>query len=522
MTPKITFKHINPIDLILALGLAVAALGLYLRTLVPGLLPGDSGEFQVLARVLGHTHPTGYPVYLVLAHPLTWLPGHSVAYGVNAFSALMAALAVGGVYLAGRSLTQYRVLALVGSVALALSPTFWSQALIAEVYTPGAAFLIAVVALLLRWERTRSPRLLFLAGLIGGLSLGVHMTVALLAPAVLLFLLLVDGRNLRMWRSAVLGAALGLGLTLLLFLWIDARHAPADYFRLVVEPSASAWDLTPEDLDSPWERLRFDWTAQQFRPFMFRLDVLKRQAKAYGRHLPDEFPLPFLAGTLLGMIVLPIRKPKVGLFLLAALAVQWLFTWTYDIWDLYVFFIPGYVLVALLAVAGLDGVVRGADRLTGRRPRAAAYTAWLLALLMLGFSALSLPREMRQAVVAGETPSFPFEEYPEFDPTLEARARRVVDALPEGSIVLTDWDRMWPYTYAAYLEAGRLDLRFLETYPRDDRPEIADSLVEYIRAHLPQHPIFIEERDRRLRQEGFRLVPKRVGGVRMYRVTSHE
>ncbi|MGB8644900.1 MAG: hypothetical protein WCF84_06665, partial [Anaerolineae bacterium] len=39
----------------------VSAFLLYLRTLAPGVLPGDSGEFQFAAWGWTLVHPTGYP-----------------------------------------------------------------------------------------------------------------------------------------------------------------------------------------------------------------------------------------------------------------------------------------------------------------------------------------------------------------------------------------------------------------------------------------------------------------------------
>ena len=55
------------IDVILATLAGVLALALYARTLAPGILPSDSGEFQVLAYQMGIAHTTGYPVYILLA-----------------------------------------------------------------------------------------------------------------------------------------------------------------------------------------------------------------------------------------------------------------------------------------------------------------------------------------------------------------------------------------------------------------------------------------------------------------------
>jgi 4-amino-4-deoxy-L-arabinose transferase-like glycosyltransferase len=247
----------------------ILSLALYLRTLTPGLLHGDSGEFQTLAYLLGHTHPTGYPVYLVLAKMATTLPLGDVAYRVNLFSALMAALTVTGVYLSGRLLVKYRIIAFIGAMALAISPTFWSQAVIAEVYTPGSAFLILILLVLLWWDQTKKPLTLYLAGLLCGLSLGVHMSAVLLAPAILLFLILHWRRGARMWGTALAGAMTGVLITVTVFWLMDLHNPTANYFNSVIEPSRTAWGLSTNEIDGPLERLFFGWSARQFHSFMF-------------------------------------------------------------------------------------------------------------------------------------------------------------------------------------------------------------------------------------------------------------
>jgi asparagine N-glycosylation enzyme membrane subunit Stt3 len=107
-------------------------------------------------------------VYLVLAKIVTFLPIRDVAFRVNLFSAIMASLTIVGVYLSGRMIVKYRIIALMGSFALAISPTFWSQAVIAEVYTSGAVFLVFILFFLLYWDSTRRPEMLFIAGFLGG------------------------------------------------------------------------------------------------------------------------------------------------------------------------------------------------------------------------------------------------------------------------------------------------------------------------------------------------------------------
>jgi len=499
------------------------ALTLYIRTLTPGLLPGDSGEFQTLAFLLGDTHPTGYPVYLALAKLLTLLPFRDIAWRVNLFSALMAALAAAGFYIAARLLVRYRALALAGASLLIIAPTFWSQAVIAEVYAPGAAFLIAILGLLLWWDQHDAGWALFAAGTLGGLSLGVHMSVALIAPAVLLFLALHWRRGWRMWGRALAGAVAGLALTLTLFWLIDRHNPAANYFHAVILPSISAWGMTPADLASPWQRLWFGWSAQQFRPFMFQTEVFGEQAELFWQGLPAEIGAVTSWLALAGGVWLLWRRTRTGLLLISALALQLLFIFTYAIWDLYVFFIPAHILILLLAVAGLAAMVEGIEWLAARIlsgksavwPGRAASMA--LALLMLGLVIWPLFEPNKEAVLAGNTP-FDFDEYPTYDPQLLPLAQSTIDALPPDAILFTDWDMLWPYAYTAHILENRTDLTFHETYPRDDRPELVDSVILYIRQQIDQHPVFFSERETKLQQAGFRLRIVRIGPQRLFSV----
>ncbi len=512
---------INRGDGLLALAVGLLSLALYLRTLAPGLLPGDSGEFQTLTYLLGDTHPTGYPVYLLLAKPFTWLSLGNIAYRVNLFSAVMAALAIAGVYLTGKLLTKHRGPALLGALILAVSPTFWSQALIAEVYTPGAAFIVAVLLALLSWESHGRPRALFVAGVVGGLSLGVHLTVPLLAPAVGLFLLISQRRGEAVWRPALLGVLTGAVLALVAFLAVDWHAPTSNYFDSVVQPSRSAWDFEATDLDSSFERLAFGLSARQFRPFMFAdpAEVMPRQASEYWNNLPDEISLTAIVLAGLGALGLLRRRFRLAVLLLLALAVQWFYTFNYAIWDLYVFYIPSYVLLALLAGAGagwlLDGWLALAKNLRGRR----VVEVLLAAALTLGVGPVLTPR--LDAIIEGK-PLFDFEEYPvnEFSLNLlHPLATATVLDLPENAIVFTDWDMLYPFYYAAHVEQDRTDLTFIETFPRDDVDGLADSVTDYVQAQLMDgRPVLFSERLPEIQAAGYRFGPFRAGPTRLYRV----
>jgi 4-amino-4-deoxy-L-arabinose transferase-like glycosyltransferase len=512
------------------------SLALYVHTLVPGLLPGDSGEFQTMAILLGHTHPTGYPVYLALAKLLSLLPIGEFAWRVNLFSALMAALTVAGVYAAGRLLTGRRAVAAASALALAVSPTFWSQAIIAEVYTPGAAFLIWILVALLWWDATNRPYALFVAGLLGGLSLGVHMSVVLLVPAVLVFVAatLVAKRAAmsipRNLASALGGALAGLALMFLVFLLLDWNNPTASYFHSVIEPSRSAWGLSAEQIDGPFDRLLFGWSARQFRSFMFAdpTAVMPDLAGRYWENLPSElaWPLIVLAGS--GALGLLVRRPRAAALLLVALTTQWLCTFNYNIWDLYVFFIPSYVLLAVLAAAGLGVVVDIVGRLTSRWRDYRAWADVVLAVLVFIVAVWPIfqPRldTVRQGSVAFTRDDF--EEYPvpsnSSSEDLQALLRPSLADAPENAIIFLDWDMLYPNYYVAHIELGRTDLMFVETYPADDQDSLADSVLEFIATRQTEHPVFVSERLSELSAAGYHLAPLRVGPTRLYRVVQRD
>ena len=556
--PALRLKRaaLRPRDAWLAAAVGAVSLALYVRTLAPGLLPGDSGEFQVLSTLLGNTHPTGYPIYILLGKVFTWLPVRDVAYRVNLLSAVMGALTVAGVYLAGRMLCGHSGPALVGALALAVSPTFWSQAVIAEVYTPGAAFLVGVLVCLLLWEVYGHPAALFAAGLLGGLSLGVHMTVALVAPAVGVFLLVsrpspqpASGRppltppspppwggerggergggegRWAVWRPALLGALVGIVLMVCVFLALDWHNPVASYFNTSFLPAYSAWGFRASDVNSPFERLAFDLSGQQFHSLMFTdpRQVMPRLAAEYWHRLPGELSWWIVGLAGLGLVSLIVRRWRVALLFFLALAVHWGYTFNYDLWDLYVFFIPGYCMLATLASAGLGWLLDGLGRLIPQRVgRLMAEAVLAVAVLAVGVWPVCAPR--LEMVRAG-SPDFPaddrFNGYPADDYGMNGvhqEATTFVRWLDPGAIVFTDWYWAYPFYYAAHVEQGRTDLVFLETIPQMENNRLPDSFIPYIRDRLPEHPIYFSERRPELVKAGFILIPTHIGSRLLYRV----
>lgn len=507
----------------IAAGAGLLALALYARTLVPGVLPGDGGEFQTLAATLGHAHTTGYEVYTLLAHAFIRLaPFGDVAHRVNLFSACCGGLSVALVTLAGRVISGSRWAGLLGGLALAFSATFWSQAVIAEVYTAGSVFTAGVLLLALLWQSQKRGIYLLAAGILGGLAIGVHNTNSLFAPAVGL-LLLLNWRDLaRAWRPALGGAALGLALFAGAFLVVDAHHTPTSAIQAIYRPSIARWDGQPQDLDTVTGRFAFLVGARQWRTAMFSGDpaVPQRNLHSYEQFLPRDFtPVMLLLGGL-GLGALFARRWRLGVFFSAALLAHTLYTLNYDIGDIYVFYVSLYVYVSVLMAQGAGTVLGWLARLPGIAGRVAFPAA---GLLLIGLAlAPALPQRLA-ALQAGEIRF----DFMGLISNRELQGWRALTAdnvrrLPANAVVLTDWTELYPSFYAAVVEQRRSDLRFLETYPYAPGRPLAATLVVFVRDQIAQgHPVYADRDLPELARDGLALRQTVIGTRRVFQVESH-
>ncbi len=166
-------------DWIHAGAVALAAFVLYAATSPRSVGLEDDSLFVLSSYFLGVEHPPGYPLFTLVGHLFTYLPFGSIAYRVHLASALFGALSAGAVWMCARSLITGRLPAYVAAVALGVSPVFWSQSIIAEVYTLNTFFLLVLVYLGLRAEQ--SPKVLPWMALVFGLSLSNHYPLMLLA-----------------------------------------------------------------------------------------------------------------------------------------------------------------------------------------------------------------------------------------------------------------------------------------------------------------------------------------------------
>ena len=184
---------------------ALSLFCLYAATAPRTVMMEDDGTFILASYFLGIAHPPGYPLYTLLGKFFTLLPFGSVAYRVHLLSAAFGALSCAMLWLCARVLLESRLVAHLAAFGLGLSPVFWSQAIIAEVYTLNTLFFFTLLWLGLRGGSLAAMAFVF------GLSLSNHWPLMLLcAPA--LAVLLWPRRQELLRRFPLLAAVLALGL----------------------------------------------------------------------------------------------------------------------------------------------------------------------------------------------------------------------------------------------------------------------------------------------------------------------
>src|SRR3954449_7145927 len=108
---------------------ALAAFGVYLNTLFPGLGGGgDSAKFQYVGSVLGTPHPPGYPLYVFISFCFAQIPFGPLAWRINMMSAFFAAVAAAACFVALRRLGIRRANAAAVALSLAFDYALWSFA----------------------------------------------------------------------------------------------------------------------------------------------------------------------------------------------------------------------------------------------------------------------------------------------------------------------------------------------------------------------------------------------------------
>jgi hypothetical protein len=462
--------------------LGVVAFALARSTLLPGLGLWDTGEFQVVAPVLGTAHPTGYPSYVLLGWLASLLltPVGEPALRMNLLSAITLGVAAGLTVVLVRQLTGRALVAMAAGALLALTPIPWRVGSFADPHMLHLALVAGLLVLLVGWEtRTRSggadaDRWLVAAAALYGVALGNQALTILLAPGIALFILAVEPG---VWlRPAQLGrcALAVFGVAALVYLELPIRAAmgaPLVYGH-----------------PNTWDGFWYVVLADQFRgsltgPFS---DLAGKAREVVGL-ATDQFG-PLVALIPASILVTAVRRPRYALLTGTWLVVTCWFAVSYTNADVERYYL-GPILVAISWLAVTAGVVIDvveASPLLQNDDAGIRFAALRLVASAAVGIALVAP-----AVIAAPTTRLVVDQ--SADTRAADWSRWAFQVVEPDAVLVTWWGFSTPLWYRQLILGERPDVRVIDDRTRLD--ESLGSVDDVIRANLGRWPVYLVRLD---------------------------
>ncbi len=387
-----------------AAGTAVLSFIVYLLTLAPTVGFIDSGELAAVAHTFGIAHPTGYPLYSIVAGLWSKLPIGDGIYRLNVLSALFCAAGAGVLVFVlhlmlgiaqkrpqpakGKEAqkkgakparnadlpAQVRVtIAVFGALAIAFSETYWATALTNEVYPLHILFVSLILlfftkAMFASEPGSRSERTAWmLFALMLGLSFSNHMTTILFAPAFLVVFFIRNKFTPAAWKL-ILRAIPAFAAGLLPYLYLPLRAASHPFMN---------WG-NPQT----WEQFIRHVSGKQYQVWIFSgTDATSRQFSYFFSSFPAEFAYIGIILVAIGIVFAFIRNRRLGGMLALLFAGCVLYSINYDIYDIDSYFLLAYVVAGIWAAFGLAWI---AQRFLNADVRYTAAAAAVVVGVMIG------------------------------------------------------------------------------------------------------------------------------------------
>jgi hypothetical protein len=350
------WRRVSP-DLLAASLSGVIAGGVYIATMFPGLAAiGDTPKFQFVGAVLGTPHSPGYPLYMLLSWLFAQLPVGTIAYRINLMSGVFGAVAVALLYGVARQLGCRRWVAAACALSIGMGRVFWSQAILAEVYTLNALLFAGALLFLLRWATSRRDRDLVYAVAFVAAGCAHHLTIVMTIPALTAYALLVDARRVLSRRIVLSTAALALAsVSLYGYVWLRTAHGAA----FLEVQAHSIRDLVTI--------MRAD-TFDQFLGMVSLTDIVRERVPLVAGWIAAELGTAGLVLMIAGAAILSRRRPREAVLLGCATAAIVGFTLDYVVYDVEVFLLLAMIALGLMAGVGLEAVASAAQNRIHTRP----------------------------------------------------------------------------------------------------------------------------------------------------------
>jgi hypothetical protein len=327
---------------------ATLAFWAYTKTLLPGVDLGDTGGFQAAVLWPEVSARQAYPLYYDLAAPFVRAVSlANPARGLNLFSAISGAAAVGLLTYLCALIAESLAAGIAAGVLLAFSYTFWSQAIIAEVYTLHLALILVSCLALHAYAQQPSGRRLAIFFAVYALAFGNHLSMILLLVPFAVFILQVTPDRRTLFAPPTVAVAA-----------IMATLGALQYWPNFVSTShlgggPMSWS---DRLATFWfDTTKVDWRASMVMGV--RGDQLADRVGMWWFDARQQFGVLGLVLATIGAVRLWSVSRSWAMLLLLAYAINAVFAFTYNVGDTHVFYLPGHLFAAFLAGAALQSPV---------------------------------------------------------------------------------------------------------------------------------------------------------------------
>ncbi len=482
--PRAIAKHVSPVSQALV---ALAFLGLFAATLARGTIFGDPSEYQFIPAIWGIAHPPGYAFYTLLAG--AWqrvVRIGTVAYRTNLLSAFVGAwivsrvVALGYLLLAGQTAERESapewwstVSAVVGGLAVGLSPDVWQHSIHANAHIVSAAITVTQLWVLVVWSMSRKDVWLYALAFLAAVGVTHHPITIWGIPAYAAFILLQRPGILKQWR--VLLGALAAGLIgLSPWLYFPARSPQTPF--------------GPTDM-ATWKGFLRHATAQGLRVNLFHFGLADQPDRLFvlGNLLSLQFGMIVLGLVLLGLICLMVQRTRVGLLWAFYLLGHLIFTIN-SVQDVMAYLLHVFIALGPLIALGLIAVVRWIRGTS---------VSWLSSVvlvivigLVIGRGGLLLPR-------------ITLASWRDADYFVDELSARFMGR-GQGASLVADWEHLTPLFYHLYVE--HLPLTECDLHPiyvTGDQP-----WLESVLDNVGEQPVFLTNYRREVRGSGLRVRPE--------------
>lgn len=419
---------------------------LYIITMPKTVVMEDDGFFIMSAFFNGVSHPPGYPLHTILTHLSTYIPIGNIPSKVHFVSSFFGSLGAVILALIIFHLTQNKFTAFFSALSLGCSRMYWSQSIVAEVYTLNLFIILTLVYIALHIYKTNNEslriRLIYWSAFLFGLGTSNHWPLVFLtSPA--LFILYMPHWKLLIRKSLQLIVFFLLGL--LPYCWMIYRSFQDPTFNFSGEISSfnDFWYIVSRQLYSELDQsgtqnytdklLFLTWFFKQaFSQFIYPISILFLIGFIYQwKKIPKTIAVAFVTSFLSSSVIL---------IMLLGFDFEPLSQAIYR-----VYFIPAYAFLAIWVSFGLLFCVEWIKSRVTFHPK--VIYGIFLSLVLIQASVFLKENNRHNDMFAHDY------------------AKIIFSLIPLNSIVITDDDiSVGVLGYYHFVENFRPDLTLINTY----------------------------------------------------------